>query len=123
MLINEKDMFSKIKYSNFKIINQIIKNKICTECNPNNIYGNICIKQVVHFNNKNKELELIDINPCNKCINFQKGTNKYWKIVNNENLGYCKLFRIKETKKQIDTITSRFFFDLCGPCGKFFQKK
>ncbi len=114
-------MFSKIKINNLNIFYKIIKNKICTLCNPSNPCGNICIKQVINFDKKNKELELIDLNPCNKCINFQKSNDKNWKILNNENLGYCKLFRIKETKKIIDTLTSRYLYDLCGPCGKYYS--
>ncbi len=113
-------LFTKIRINQIKYINNFIKKSICTECESNNIYGKICIKQVIHFNKKSKELELVEINPCIECKNFQKSSSK---TVNNENLGLCKLFRIKENKKPIDTFTSRIYYDLCGPCGKYFEKK
>jgi hypothetical protein len=105
------------KLNKFIQFNYTYRN-ICTECNPNNIYGTICIKQVAHFDKKNECIELIELKPCIDCINYKK--DKKIKI---KNEGKCKLFRMKDTHEILDTITSRIYHDLCGPCGKFYEKR
>lgn len=113
----------KLKLNNYLFKNNELKKTICTECEPNNIYGKVCIKQVIHYNKENNCLDLIELNPCVECVNFRK--NKKIKI-NQSNIfpiGKCNLFRMINTKENLDTITSRMYYDLCGPCGKYFSSR
>lgn len=112
-------MLSRLFSKNIKI-NQF--KKICTICDA---YGRECIKQVIYHDTKINTLELIDLNPCVECIHFRKiKYNKTFELLstNNENIGKCKLFKMKN-RESTDTLVTRYFNHLCGPCGKFYEKR
>ncbi len=96
-----------------KINNQLIRKYIRSYCNYCNLYIN-CEQYNIKIDKK--EIILKDKNPCIEC--------KYYDNKNNKQL--CKKIEKidKRAKKyEIDIIICRLYKELCGPCGKFFERK
>ncbi len=105
-----------INYNIFNIIKRLNNNFNQCGCIKGDI---ICKKQDIIIQ-KNK-IEIFDIKQCIECKYFIKNKSKD-NILQNE--GYCALFKLNEKKnKYLDTINSRLYYELCAPCGKFFESK
>ena len=86
---------------------------ICTQCNQDKL----CLSTIVQF--QKNEINIKKINPCKDCVNFF--------IPKGESIGYCKNIEIQnpisKKNKYADVITSRSYYDLCAPCGRYFFSK
>ncbi len=88
---------------------RIIKRMYCDVCNKNKL----CLGTFMKI--ERDEIELEKVNPCNECVNFICSKN--------EKIGRCVLWENPFYKKQkLNVFICRQYKDLCGPCGKYFNK-
>jgi hypothetical protein len=64
---------------------------------------------------KKEEIEIRKINPCIEC--------RFFKMNKKKGYGVCKKYKSIETGENMDVISTRYYADLCAPCGREFVKK
>ncbi len=67
------------------------------------------------FNIQKDMIEIRKINPCIEC--------KFFKMNKKKGYGVCKKYKSIETGENMDVISTRYYADLCAPCGREFVKK
>ncbi len=88
----------------------VLRRLYCNVCNQNRL----CLGTFMRI--EDKEIEIIKDKPCNDCVNFL--------CKKNEKIGRCILYENPYDKKQkLNVFVCRQYKDLCGPCGKYFNKK
>lgn len=73
----------------------------------------LCIGNEINI--KKNWIEVKKINPCIDC--------KFFKYHPKKEIGLCKRYKSIITNEYMDVISTRYYQDLCAPCGKDFVKK
>ena len=81
----------------------------CQFCN----LPRLCIGNEFKF--KKDVIEIEKHNPCNECTFFKYNLKK--------EIGLCKKYKSVITNQYMDVISTRYYQDLCAPCGKDFVRK